>query len=191
MSIIFGDADFSEIPFSELPNTDVLGNSISDIIFGDSPFASITFSDLIWNLDFPVKHIVGSFGAKRKEKKHQYEIFGRYYYLTKREYADYLKSRKKFEKSIKNKTNEELFDIVLEEIPTKGKTTSTSLKELLIKPVFETRELVSIPFIDFSLADKFEAIARERLNKIANDIKIKETKLKREQDDIIALLFLL
>lgn len=173
MSIIFGDADFSEIPFSELPNTDVLGNSISDIIFGDSPFSTITFSDLIWNIDFPsLIPVAGSFGAKRKEKKHQYEIFGRYYYLTKKEYAAYVKQRKNFENSIKDKSDEELFDIVstkIENKPTKP-TKSTKLADLLIKPVFETKEFLAIPFIDFSLANKFEAIAIERLAKIQEEM---------------------
>jgi hypothetical protein len=155
------------------------------MFLGSAAFAEETFADL---LEFitppPIGTIVGGF-SKGKKKYNNYTIFGKTYQLTEKEYQLYLAQRKAFEDSIKNKTDDELYDIVESSVK---KHSTTKLFDLIRKPIIEINKL-DIPLSNIKFDDKFEKIALQRIEAIKQEKKrLFNIKLDQDEEDLAMIM---
>lgn len=128
--------------------------------FAEVPFATLDRTGSV----NPVVISAGNFAKRTNKKKYKwYTIFGKLYRLTEKEYEAYLIQREAFQARIKDKTDDELFDIVEE-----AKTTKPEYKELadlIIKPSFEIQSL-EIPLVNYKPDEHLLEIATKRLLEI-------------------------
>ena len=160
-------------------------------------FSTYTFSEVPFCFSEVIQYDFAKGGNPgARPRKNQYEIYGRIFYLTAREYAEYRRAQLDFKKQIK-KPVEELVEIIID-----NKPKYKHLRELLVKPIFEVNRL-EIPLLpDLSLANAIEEKAFQRLldvrrtiEQIEFDNRVKKSEIirkkKREQDDLLALLLLI
>ena len=161
-------------------------------------FSTYTFSEVPFCFSEVIQYDFAKGGNPgARPRKNQYEIYGRIYLLTEREWQDYRRAKLEFKKRIKTKTAEELVEIIVDNQP-KYK----HLREIILSPVYEVNRL-EIPLLpDLSLANDIEAAAYSKLLEVRRNIeqlefdnRAKQSELlrkkKREQDDLIALFLLL
>lgn len=117
----------------------------------------------------------GNVSARRKKKYNLYEIFGKLYRLTEKEYEFYLEQRAAFERRwIKEQENKE--------------TTEINIDDLFEVPTVDVKS-IAIPLIDKITVE--HSYIRQ-LNRIIEEETAKELKRKQiqEEDDLILeLLF--
>ena len=133
-------------------------------MFATFTFAEVTFANQGGIEVFPSPG-GGNFVTtvfKKKEYK-TYTIFGNTYKLTEKEYEAYLAQRKAFEESIKNKTDDELFDIV--EDAYEGVSGLKHLADMIVHPVFTIKSL-DIPLVNYQPDEMLQEIAVKRLLRI-------------------------
>lgn len=130
--------------------------------FAEMPFATLQVAAL-------KRKVGGTVSVSRKKKYNWYTIFGKQYKLTEQEYQRYQLQRQAYEAELKDKTDNELIDLMdsaeAGEIPNR-------LAALIRDPVFKVFNL-EIPLIPEGLLEKVNALAIHRLL----------AKLKREQEE--------
>lgn len=146
-------------------------------MFGTFAFAEVPFAvqDISATPPPIIISSVGGSVSKRKQKKYNvYEIFGKLYRLTEKEYELYLAQRKAFEKKY------------IKEY--KAKTETTNIDEIFNVPEFEIKE-ISIPLFD---RVTIEQLYVQELNDILELLRQRELKLKKikEEDEMILELLL-
>lgn len=146
------------------------------MFLGAAAFAEETFADLLELITPPISTIVGGFSKKKKYKN--YTIFGKIYQLTESEYQLYLAQRKAFEESIKDKSDEDLYNIVENSV---NKKSNTKLIDLIKKPVFTINKL-EIPLSNIRFDNRLEQVAMKKLIAIREE-KQRQLNILLDQDD--------
>lgn len=132
-------------------------------MFGTFAFAEVPFATLETTGGTTPVVVAGNFVARISKKKYKwYEIFGKLYRLTPKEYEAYLIQRDAFQARIKDKSDDELFDIVEE---AKTSNVKVDLADLITKPTFEILNF-EIPLVDYQPDERLLAVAVARLLEI-------------------------
>lgn len=158
---MFATFTFAEVPFAVAQDT------------GDQPIV--------------ITPVGGSFAVRNKKKYKLYEIFGRLYRLTEKEYEAYLYQRKLFQESIDSKTEEEILDTVEDAY----ETGFTHLADIIAKPEFKIYD-VSIPLSPYKENTWLYEVALKRLDAInkekARKKALREAQIRFEDELIIEML---
>lgn len=137
------------------------------MMFATFTYAEVTFAAQDGTPAFPFPGGGGSgnfaVSVSRKKEYKTYTIFGKTYRLTEKEYEAYIAQRKAFEASIKDKTDDDLFDIV--EDAYEGVSGLKHLADMIVHPIFTIKSL-DIPLVDYQPDEMLQEVAVKRLLRI-------------------------